>query len=210
MLRILIVDDHEVVRAGIKGIFAELSIQAQVGEAKTAQEALNHVRQQDWDVIVLDINLEGKSGLDVLQEIHGLRPKLPVLILSSHREDEYAFHALKAGAAGYITKASPRESLIEAIHKVRKGGKYISPALAEKLAERLTDDSGKLPHESLSTREFEVLRMIAAGRKPNEIAAQLSISDKTVSTYRTRILEKMKMKSNAELIHYALTHHLID
>lgn len=209
MLRVLVVDDHEVVRSGIRGILAELSIQADVGEAETAQEALNYVRQRDWDVVVLDINLEGRSGLDVLKEIHGLRPKLPVLILSGHREEEYAVRALKEGAAGYITKGSPRESLIEAIHKVRKGGKYISPSFAENLAERLVKDSGKPPHENLSVREFEVLRMIAAGKKPGEIAAALSISDKTVSTYRTRILEKMNMKTNAELIHYAILHHLV-
>lgn len=210
MLRVLVVDDHEVVRSGIRGIFTELSIQANVGEAKTAQEALDYVRQQNWDVVVLDISLEGRSGLDVLKEIRAMRPKLPVLILSGHREEEYALRALKAGASGYITKGAPREILIEAIHKARKGGRYISPSLAEKLADHLANDFEKPPHESLSAREFEVLRMIAAGKKPGEISKELFISDKTVSTYRTRILEKMNMKTNAELIHYAILHHLVE
>jgi two-component system, NarL family, invasion response regulator UvrY len=210
MLRVLIVDDHEVVRSGIRGIFTELSVHVDVGDARTAQEALDHVRRQNWDVVVLDISLEGRSGLDVLKDIHALRPNLPVLILSAHREEEYAFRSFKVGAAGYITKGSPKESLIEAIHKVRKGGRYISPFFAEKLAGRLADAFEKLPHESLSDREFEVLRMIAAGKKPSEIAKELFISDKTVSTYRTRILQKMDMKTTAELIHYALLHHLLD
>jgi two-component system invasion response regulator UvrY len=210
MLRVLIVDDHEVVRSGIRGIFTELSVQVDVGDARTAQEALEQVRRQNWDVVVLDISLEGRSGLDVLKDIRALRPNLPVLILSAHREEEYALRSFKAGASGYITKGSPKESLIEAIHKVRKGGRYISPFFAEKLAGRLADALEKQPHESLSDREFEVLRMIAAGKKPSEIAKELFISDKTVSTYRTRILQKMDMKTTAELIHYALLHHLLD
>lgn len=210
MLRVLVVDDHEVVRSGIRGIFSELSVQAEVGEARTAHEALERVRRQSWDVVVLDIGLEGRSGLDVLKEIRALRPRLPVLILSAHREEEYAVRAFKAGAAGYITKGSPRESLIEAVHKVRKGGRYVSPSFAEKLADRLAGELERPPHESLSAKEFEVLRMIAAGKKPAEIAEKLSISDKTVSTYRTRILQKMNMKTTAELIHYALAHHLLD
>lgn len=210
MLRVLIVDDHEVVRSGIRGIFAELSVHVDVGDARTAQEALEQVRRQNWDVVVLDISLEGRSGLDVLKDIRALRPNLPVLILSAHREEEYALRSFKAGATGYITKGSPKESLIEAIHKVRKGGRYISPFFAEKLAGRLADAFEKPPHERLSAREFEVLRMIAAGKKPSEIAQELFISDKTVSTYRTRILQKMDMKTTAELIHYALLHHLLD
>ncbi|MET0623967.1 MAG: response regulator transcription factor [Pyrinomonadaceae bacterium] len=210
MLRVLVVDDHEVVRSGVRGILAELSVQAEVGEASTTQEALDQVREQKWDVIVLDISLEGRSGLDVLKDIHGLRPKLPVLILSSHREEEYALRAFKAGAAGYVTKGSPRECLIEAIHKVRKGGRYISPSFAETLVGRLGNEAEKPPHESLSDREFEVLRMIAAGKKPREIAGELSISEKTVGTYRARILEKMDMKTNAELIHYAIQNRLLD
>ena len=210
MLKVLVVDDHEVVRSGVRGIFSELSVQAEVGEAENAQEALDQVRRRNWDVVVLDISLGGRSGLDVLKEIRGLRPKLPVLILSGHGEDDYAIRALKAGAAGYITKGSPRENLIEAIHRVRKGGRYISESLSQKLAEYLVTDSGKLPHESLSEREFEVLRMIAAGKKPGEIARELRISEKTVSTYRTRVLEKMNMKTNAELIHYVIRHRLTD
>jgi two-component system, NarL family, invasion response regulator UvrY len=210
VLRVLVVDDHEVVRSGIRGIFTELSVQAEMGEARTAKEALDQVHRQNWDVVVLDISLEGRSGLDVLKEIRALRPKLPVLILSAHREEQYALQAFKAGATGYITKGSTRESLIEAIHKVRKGGRYLSHSFAEKLADRLGSEFGRPPHESLSVRELEVLRMIAAGKKPAEIAGELSISDKTVSTYRARILQKMNMKTTAELIHYALGHHLLD
>lgn len=210
MLRVLVVDDHEVVRSGIRGIFTELSVQAEVCEARTAKEALDQVRRQNWDVVVLDISLEGRSGLDVLKEIRALRPKLPVLILSAHREEQYALQAFKAGANGYITKGSPKESLIEAIHKVRKGGRYLSHSFAEKLAGRLGNEFERPPHESLSVRELEVLRMIAAGKKPAEIAGELSISDKTVSTYRARILQKMNMKTTAELIYYALGHHLLD
>lgn len=210
MLRVLVVDDHEVVRSGIRGIFTEFSVLAKVGEARTAQEALDQVHRQNWDVVVLDISLEGRSGLDVLKEIRALRPKLPVLILSAHREEQYALQAFKAGATGYITKGSTRESLIEAIHKVRKGGRYLSHSFAEKLADRLGNEFERPPHESLSIRELEVLRMIAVGKKPAEIASELSISDKTVSTYRARMLQKMNMKTTAELIHYALSHHLLD
>jgi two-component system invasion response regulator UvrY len=192
------------------GPAVEVSSPSYVGDARTAQEALEQVRRQNWDVVVLDISLEGRSGLDVLKDIRALRPNLPVLILSAHREEEYAIRSFKAGASGYITKGSPKESLIEAIHKVRKGGRYISPFFAENLAGRLTDAFEKPPHESLSDREFEVLRMIAAGKKPSEIAKELFISDKTVSTYRTRILQKMNMKTTAELIYYALLHRLLD
>lgn len=210
MLRILVVDDHEVVRSGMKGIFNEMSIQAEVGEASTAQEALAKVREQNWDAVILDINLGGRSGLDVLKEICQLRPRLPVLILSVHPEELYALRALKAGAAGYITKGSPRRELIDALHKVRRGGKYVSPALAEKMVDYLVTDPDDLPHEKLSDREFEVFRMIALGKKTGEIAEALSISVKTVGAYRTRIFDKMGIKTNSELIHYAIRNHLVD
>lgn len=210
MLRILIVDDHEVVRSGLRGIFKELSIQVEVGEARTAQEALMNVREQKWDAVVLDIGLEGRSGLDILKEMRLLRPTLPVLVLSAHPEELYAMRAFKAGAAGYVTKGSPRKELVEAIHKIRKGGKYVSPALAEKMVGDLTADPDSPPHEKLSDRELEVFRMIASGRKTGEIAQILSISDKTVSAYRTRIFNKMGIKTNAELIHYAIRSHLLD
>lgn len=210
MLRILVVDDHEVVRSGMRAIFNELSIQAEVGEASTGQEALIKVCEKKWDVVVLDISLEGRSGLDVLKELHQLRPKIPILILSAHSEELYALRAFKAGAAGYVTKGSSRKELINALHKVRRGGKYVSATLAEKMVGHLLTDLERPPHERLSNREFEVFRMIAAGKKTGEIAETLSISDKTVGAYRARIFEKMGMKTNAELIHYAIQHHLLD
>ena len=161
------------------------------------------------DVVILDITMPGRGGLDTLKEIRSERPKLPVLILSIHPEDQYAVRALKAGAAGYMTKESAPDDLIKAIRKVVKGGKYISPSLAENLALFLERDDQKTPHESLSDREYQVMCMIAAGKKVKDIAENLSLSVKTISTYRARILDKMKMKSNADLIHYAIQNKLL-
>ncbi len=209
MIRILIADDHPIVRQGLKQILTEEPDMGEFGEAKNSQEVLDLVRENDWDVVILDITMPGRGGLDTLKEIRSERPKLPVLILSIHPEDQYAVRALKAGAAGYMTKESAPDDLIKAIRKVLKGGKYISPSLAENLALFLERDDQKAPHENLSDREYQVMCMIASGKKVKEIAENLSLSVKTISTYRARILEKMKMKSNADLIHYAIQNRLL-
>lgn len=209
MLRVLIVDDHAVVRDGVKNALEEKARTNSFGEASTPSEALELARKQDWDIVVLDLGLGGRSGLEVLKELKQIHPKLPVLILSMHSEEQYARRAFKAGAAGYITKDSPRLELVKAINKVAEGGKYISPALAEKLVFDLERGTDRPPHETLSDREFEVMSLIASGKTVGEIAELLSLSDKTISTYRARILEKMGMKTNAEIIHYAIQNNLV-
>lgn len=209
-MRILIADDHAVVRRGLKETLGEAFSRATFGEAKTAEEALQHARRQDWDVVILDISMPGKSGLDILEDLHRLRPKLPVLLLSIHPEEQYARRALKFGAAGYLTKDSVPEELKEAVRRVQGGGRYVSAALAEKLAFDLRRGADTPIHELLSGREFQVLRMIASGRTVKQIADEISLSVKTVSTYRARILEKTGMKTTSELIRYALQTHLVD
>jgi two-component system invasion response regulator UvrY len=210
MKKILIVDDHEVVRDGIKRIFDEQPGTASFGEASTAPEALRLVRDEDWDVVVLDLSLGSRSGLEVLKELKQMRPRLPVLILSMHSEEQYARRAFKAGAAGYITKDSPRAELVKAITKVIEGRRYISPALTEKLVVDLERGTDRPPHETLSDREFEVMQLIASGKTVSEIANLLSLSDKTISTFRARLLEKMRIKTNAELTHYAIQNKLVE
>lgn len=208
--RVLIVDDHEVVRDGVKRILDEQPGAVTFGEASTAQEALKLAREEEWDVVVLDLSLGGRSGLEVLKELKRVRPKLPVLILSMHSEERYARRAFKAGASGYITKDSPRTELVKAVNKVMEGGRYISPALAERLVVDLERGTDRPPHERLSDREYEVLCLIASGRTVREIANLLALSDRTISTYRARLLEKMGMKTNAELMHYAIQNKLVD
>jgi two-component system, NarL family, invasion response regulator UvrY len=210
MKRILLVDDHEVVRDGVRRILDKQPGATTFGEAGTAPEALELVREQDWDVVLLDISLGGRDGIEVLKEIKQLRPRLPVLILSMHSEELFARRALKAGAAGYVTKGSPRAELAQAVEKIIKGGIYISPSLAEKLVIDLREGTDRPPHETLSDREFEVLRLIASGKTVGEIADILSLSAGTISTYRARILEKMGMKTNAELTHYAIQNRLVE
>jgi two-component system invasion response regulator UvrY len=210
MTRILIVDDHAVVRDGVKRVLGERPGPATFGEASTGAEAVQLVRDGHWDVAVLDLSLGSRSGFDVLRELKQIRPKLPVLILSIHSEEQYARRAFKAGAAGYITKDSSRAELIAAVDKVLKGGKYVSPALAERLVIDLERDSDQPRHEALSDREFEVMRLIASGKTVTEIADLLALSDKTISTYRARLLDKMLMKTNADLIHYAIQHGLVE
>jgi two-component system, NarL family, invasion response regulator UvrY len=209
-MRVLIADDHAVFRRGLKETLAEAFSAVVFGEARTAQEALDHVRRQNWDVVILDISMPGKSGLDILDELKRLRPKLPILLLSMHPEQQFARRALKAGAAGYLTKDGVPEELKEAIKKIVGGGRYVSATLAEKLAVDLREGSDLPVHELLSDREFQVLRMIASGKTVKEIAEELSLSVKTVSTYRARILEKTGMKTNADLIRYALQAQLVD
>ncbi len=209
MLRALIADDHAIVRRGLKEILAEEFDVAGFGEASTASQVLELIHKQNWDILVLDITMPGRSGLEVLKEVKHEHPQLPVLVLSIHPEDQFAIRTLKAGAAGYMTKENAPDELIKAIRKVLSGGKYVSPSLAEKLAAELATDGEKPPHEILSDREYQVMQMIASGKTVRVIAHELSLSVKTISTYRARILEKMKMKNNAELIHYVLSNHLV-
>src|SRR5438105_9697882 len=211
MKRALIVDDHAVVRNGLKKILEEQPGEIEFGEAGTAEEAIEQVREQAWDIVILDISLGGgRNGLDTLKELKQIRPRLQVLILTMHSEEQYARRSFRSGAAGYITKDSPRAELIRAVSKVMEGGKYVSPALAEKLVAYLGNDTDGPPHETLSDREFQVMRLIASGKTVSEIAELLSLSDKTISTYRARILEKMGMKTSAELTHYAIRNELVD
>ena len=209
-MRILIADDHAVFRRGLTETLGEAFSRVTFGEAKTAQETIEYVRRQDWDVVILDISMPGKSGLDILDDLHRLRPKLPVLLLSMHPEGQYARRALKSGPAGYLTKESVPEELKEAVRRVRAGGRYVSAALAEKLAFDLRREADTPVHELLSDREFQVLRMIASGRTVKQIADEIALSVKTVSTYRARILLKTGMKTTAELIRYALQSQLVD
>ena len=209
MIHILIVDDHAVVRDGVKRLSDEQLGAAVFGEASTAQEALQLVREAHWDVVVLDISLGERNGLEVLKELKQLRPRLPVLILSMHAEEQYARRAFRAGAAGYITKDSSRAELVTALNKVIHGGKYVSAMLAEKLVADMARGTDRPLHEALSDREFEVMCLIASGKTVSQIAELLSLSDKTISTYRARILEKMHMKTNAELTHYAIQNKLV-
>lgn len=194
----------------MKQILADEFKRATFGEARNAHEALNRIWKEDWDVVILDVTMPGRSGLEVLREIKKSKPKLPVLVLSMHPEGQFAVRVLKRGASGYMTKESAPEELVGAIKKVLAGGRYVSPSLAEKLANYVSGDAQKPPQEKLSDREFQVLRLIASGKIVSEIAQELSLSVKTISTYRSRILEKMGMKNNAELMHYAMQHQLVE
>jgi DNA-binding NarL/FixJ family response regulator len=202
-MRILIVDDHAMVREGLKRILLDENKDATFGEAANTTEALDQIWKKKWDVVLLDITMHGRTGLDVLKEIRASASKVPVLVLSAHPEEQYAVRVLKAGAAGYLTKESAPQELCRALRKVCSGGKYITPTLAEQLAAEV-QSSGRPAHESLSNREYQVMLLIAAGKVPKEIGDELSLSVKTVGTYRTRILEKLKLKNNAELMRYVL------
>jgi DNA-binding NarL/FixJ family response regulator len=197
------------VRQGLKQILAEEFTKAEFGEATNAQEAIDRVWKENWDVVVLDITMPGRGGLEVLKEIKKSRPKLPVLMLSMHPEDQFAVRLLKIGASGYMTKESAPNELVGAVKKVIAGGRYVSPALAEKMASYLAIDVQTPPHERLSDREFLVLRLIASGKTPTKIARELGLSVKTISTYRMRILEKMSMSNNAEITTYAIQNQLV-
>ena len=210
MIKILIADDHVIVREGLKQIVAETSDMVVSDEAGSGHEVLNKVLKNDYDVLVLDITMPGRGGLDVLKQIKSQKPELPVLVLSVHPEEQYAVRTLKAGASGYLTKESAPDELIAAIRKVSVGKKYVSPSLAEKLVFELEIDTEKPLHEALSDREYQVMCMIASGKTVKEIAEELFLSVKTISTYRSRILEKMKMKNNAELTYYAIKHGLVE
>ena len=209
-LRLLIVDDHAVVRRGLKDILRDGFPQATFAEARDAAEMMDQLWKHPWDAVILDITMPGRSGLDALKDVKHDCPKTPVLVLSMHNEDQYAVRALKAGAAGYVTKDKAPEELVTAVTKVLAGRKYVSALLAEKLADVLSAPDDQLPHERLSEREFEVLCLLARARTIKEIAAELSLSVKTVSTYHVRLLSKMDMTRDAELVRYAIDHQLVD
>jgi DNA-binding NarL/FixJ family response regulator len=204
MIKVLVCDDHAVVRKGIRGILSETDDIAVMGEAATAPDVLRLVREQRWNVVVLDISLPGGNGIELIGEIRRERPDARVLILTMHPEEQYAVRALRAGASGFLTKESAPEKLVEAVRRVASGGKYVTPELAETLASAISGELPGQPHERLSDREFEVLKLIASGRTVSQIAQDLSLSVKTISTHRTRILQKMNMSTNAELTHYAI------
>lgn len=210
MIKILIADDHTIVRKGLKQIVMETSDMVIAGEAKNGHEVLNMVFKNNYDVVVLDITMPGINGLDVLKQLKSQRPELPVLVLTMHPEEQYAVRVLRAGASGYLTKESASDELITAIRKVSVGRKYVSPSLAEKLVFELEVDTVKPLHEILSDREYQVMCMIAGGKQIKQIAEELYLSKKTISTYRSRILEKMKMKNNAEITRYAIKNKLVD
>ena len=207
--RVLIADDHPVVRQGIKEILREAEDILVGGEATTGEEVLSRLRVGGWDLVVLDFYMPGPHGLDLIQQIKRAHPKLPVLVISMHPEDQFAIRLLRAGASGYIAKESAPDELVKAVRKVCAGGKYISPSLAETLAKELDRPSGGLPHTHLSDREYQVLLLIGAGQSPTEIAEQLHLSVKTVSTYRARLLQKLNLRTNAQLIRYAILEKLI-
>jgi len=210
MLRILIADDHPVFRRGLKQIIQETADMVVAAEAVDGREALLKARTGEYDVVLLDITMPIRNGVDVLSQLKHERPTLPVLMLSMHPEEQYAVRALRAGASGYLTKESAPEELVAAIRKVSTGGKYVSASLAERLASMVQEDGGPLPHETLSGREYQIMCLIAAGKTVSEAARELSLSVKTVSTYRARILGKLKMKNNAELMRYATKNELVE
>lgn len=209
MIRILIADDHAIVRKGLKQIVIEQYPTANVGETGDAEDLISKVVEQQWDVVICDMSMPGRSGLDALQQIKEINPKLPVLIMSMYPEDQYALRVLKAGAYGYLGKETIHDDIVKAIETVLLGKKFITPSIAEKLADNFDMDSKCPEHEVLSDREFDVFKMLAAGNSLTEIASKLSLSSTTVSTYRAHILEKMNMRSNAELTRYALEKNIV-
>jgi two-component system invasion response regulator UvrY len=210
MTSVLIADDHVVVRKGFSEIISETIDMEVTAEAESGGEVLRLARESEFDVVVLDLNMPGKSGFEVLKQLESQHPDLPVLVLSIHDEDQYAIRVLQAGASGYLTKESAADDLMEAVRRVAEGGKYMSPAVAEDLLDRMNSDVEGAPHELLSDREFQVMRLLASGERVSDIADRLSLSVKTVSTYRSRLLDKMDMDSNADLTRYAIEHDLIN
>lgn len=210
MINIVLADDHAIVRQGLRQILLAQPDLSVVGEAANHGEVMQLVRKGPPDVLVLDINMPGKNGIDTLKQVKQEYPRLPVLMLSMYPEDQYAVRALKAGASGYLTKMAAAEQLVDAIRMIARGKKYITPELAQSLADSLDRDTDVPPHELLSDREFQVLRLIASGRTLSQIGDELALSPKTVSVYRARLLAKLQLASNAELTRYALTHQLVD
>ena len=210
MTRVLIADDHEIVRHGLHGILTTRLGEVAVSEAKDAGEAINLLIKQEWDLVLLDINMPGRSGLEVLEESKRLQPKTPVLVLTSYPEAQFALRAFKLGASGYITKQSVANELITAVQRVLAGGKYVTASLAERLASCVGETGEEAPHEALSNRELQVLRLIALGNSMKRIAEDLALSEKTVATYRTRISEKTGLKTSVEIARYALKQGLVE
>ena len=209
MLKILIADDHAIVRKGLKQLLLEEYPSATVGEVGDTESLIKQVISNDWDIVICDMNMPGRSGLEALIHIKQVAPDIPVLIMSMYPEDQYALRVLKAGASGYLQKESIHDDIIKAVQTVQLGKKFITPSIAEKLADAFHNNNNKQPHELLSDREFDVFKLIASGKSVSDIASQLSLSTTTVSTYRSRILEKMGIKSNADLTRYALEKKLI-
>lgn len=210
MIRLLIADDHAIFREGLKHILEEHPDIVVADEAGNGQEVLEKVWKNEYDMVLLDIGMPGMPALEVLKQVKNERPRLPILVLSMYPEDQYAVRVIRAGASGYLTKESASDELITAIRKITAGRKYITASVAEKLADEVEPSAGKPAHHTLSDREFEVFRLLASGKTVKEIAGALFLSVKTISTYRTRILEKMKIKTNAELMHFALRHHILE
>lgn len=210
MIRILLADDHQMFREGVRGLLEARSDMAVVGEAGTGEEALSKAGETRPDVVILDVSMPGRGGLETVSELKKRDPRVRVLMLTVHPEDRFAVRCLKGGADGYMTKDNAAEELIGAIRKVHAGGKYVSPSLAESLVLSLDRDFGSAPHETLSDREFQVMRMIAAARTVSQIAEELCLSVKTISTYRSRILEKLGLRNNAEIMQYAMEQDLVE
>src|ERR1051325_1874261 len=209
-VRILIVDDHFIVRQGLKQVLKEHFKHAEFGDASNGREALQMVWQAPWDVVLLDISMPGRGGLDALKDLKQARPELPVIILSMHSEDQFAIRVLKLGACAYIRKDSAGQELVTGVEAALRGGRYITPSLAEKLANHLQEDRKGPVHEELSDREYQVMCMLAAGKTVKEVAGGLCLSVKTVSTYRKRVIEKMGLKNNSQIMRYAVRHGLVD
>lgn len=210
MIRVLIADDHPIVRGGLKELLVRHLERVECGEAANAEQTLAQVHQNPWDVLILDISMPGRSGFDVLGDLRLAQPTLPILVLSVHPEEQYAKRVLKAGARGYLRKESAPEEVIQAVRKLLAGRRYVSPALAEQFARDLHEDGDQAAHDSLSAREFEILVMIGSGKTVSQIAGELHLSVTTVSTYRARLLEKMKMTTTAELMRYAFRNRLVE
>jgi DNA-binding NarL/FixJ family response regulator len=210
MIRVLIVEDHEIVRRGLKHVFSDEFPELETGEAENSRMALELITTQIWDLVLLDINIPGRNGLEVLAEVKRLRPRTPVLVLSAYPDEEFAVRSLKLGASGYLNKSLAADEILAAAKKVLAGGKYVTASLAEKLAALLGGDGQQPPHASLSCRELQVLRLVASGRTIKEIAAEMALSEKTVGTYRGRIARKLGLHSNVDLTRYALKHRLVD
>src|SRR5262245_51506107 len=210
MTRVLIADDHEYLRRGLKGLLVEAFPDVVVGEAGDGSRTLELASKERWDIVLLDINLPGRSGLEILQDLKGLYPKMPVVVLSAFAERDYGLRAFKLGASGYLSKQSASVELLTAMRKALEGGRYITPRLAEALAATVAGETAAVPHELLSNRELQVLRLVAAGKTLKEIADELSLSEKTIGTYRTRISQKLGLSTNVELARYALQHKLVE
>lgn len=210
MIKIVIADDHDIVRAGLKQIIADEEDMEVAGEANSGEKLIELIKKNDYDIVLLDLKMSGMNGIEVMKHIKAIKPAIPVIVLSMHAEDQYAVRTIKAGASGYITKETAGDNLISAVKRVVSGGKYISPTLAETLADSVAGGGSELPHENLTDREFQVLCMIASGKTVSEIGAELFLSVKTISTYRQRILEKMNMKNNSELTHYVIKNNILD